>query len=108
MPVAALEAIGRPLEALARGGGVARAVGSGDDAGAAEAGPAHGVQIGLRRLFVDHGDAAGVGAARLHAVERGGVCPSRTRSASRSRRAPRGAPDGGVKMCTVGTQYGNG
>ena len=33
----------------------------------------HRVEIALRRLVVDHGDAARVGAARRHAEERGGV-----------------------------------
>ena len=70
MPAAALQAGGRLLEPLASHGRVRRAGGRQIQADAAHTGLAHGVEIALRRFFVDHGDAPGVGAARSHAEQR--------------------------------------
>ena len=45
--------------------GIVGAAGGEIEPDAAEAGLVHGVEVALRRLVVDHGDAAGVRAARL-------------------------------------------
>ena len=68
-----LHALDRRLEALPADVGIADAAGRQIEPDAAHAGLAHGVEIALRRLVVDDGDAARVGAARLHAVQRRGI-----------------------------------
>jgi hypothetical protein len=73
VPVAACHARQRRLEALARHRGIVGAAGREIEADASQPRLAHGIEIGVGRLVVDHRDAAGIGAPRLHAVERRGI-----------------------------------
>ena len=72
--------------------GIVDAAGREIEADAAEAGLLHGVEIAFAGLVVDHGDAARIGAARLHAEQGRRNCRCRRRSASRSPRARYAAP----------------
>jgi len=74
VPAARLHALHGIVKALARHDRVGLGGAGGEvDADAADAGALHGVEIRLGRLLVDHGDAARVAAACLHAHERGRV-----------------------------------
>jgi hypothetical protein len=63
----------RGLEALTRHRGIVGAAGCEIEAAAAHPRLAHGIEIGVGRLVIDRRDTAGVGAARLHPVERRGI-----------------------------------
>jgi hypothetical protein len=73
VPLTALHAFRGRLEPLARDGGVGDAGGRQIETNAAHPRLPHGIDGTLRRLVVDDGDAARVGTARLHAIERSGV-----------------------------------
>ena len=73
MPAARLHALDRGGEARAADIGIVDATGCEVKADAAEADLVHGVERALRRLVVDHGDAAGRGAAGHHAVLAGRI-----------------------------------
>ncbi len=73
VPVAAFHALEGPFEPRAPCRRVGCAAGREIEPDAAHPGPRHGVELALRRLVVDDGHAARIGAARLHAVERGRV-----------------------------------
>jgi hypothetical protein len=76
MPAARLDALdggGKPRPA---DGGIIDAAGGEVEPDAADARLAHGVEIGFRRLVVDHGDAACGGPARGHSEQGGGIIGS--------------------------------
>src|SRR3989442_12963685 len=73
VPAPGLHALDGTLKALATDGGVADAGRGEIEPDAAHAGLAHRVELAVRGLVVDDGDAAPVGTARLHAAERGRV-----------------------------------
>jgi hypothetical protein len=73
VPLTALHAFHGRLEPLARHGGVGDTSGRQIETNAAHTRLPHGIEGAFRRLVVDDGDAARVGTARLHAIERGGV-----------------------------------
>jgi hypothetical protein len=70
VPAARFDAVDSGLEARAAHRGIADAPGCEIDADAAKALLAHPVEIGFRRLVVDHGDAPRIIAACLHAEQR--------------------------------------
>ena len=73
MPVAVLDALDASLKALPSDVWIVGAAGCEIEPDAANARLVHGVQITLRRLVVDHDDAARGRAARLHAEQRRGI-----------------------------------
>src|SRR6202049_4002587 len=73
MPVAGFHALDRGLKARAADRRVTDAAGREIEPDAANPRPVHGVEIAVRGLVVDHGDAARGRAAGLHAEKRGRV-----------------------------------
>src|ERR1700682_465614 len=73
MPATRLDALDRGLKARPPHSGIADAAGGQIEPDTANARLSHGIEIALRRLVVDHGDAARGRAARLHTEQRGGV-----------------------------------
>ena len=73
MPAAPLDALDRGLKARAADIGIVDAAGGEIEPDAADARLVHGVEVALRRLVVDHGDAAGGRAAGLHPKQGRGI-----------------------------------
>ena len=73
MPAARPDALDAGLQARPPDIGIAGAAGGEIEPDAADAGLVHGVELAIRRLVVDHGDAARGRTPGLHAEQRGGV-----------------------------------